>query len=247
MTVNDSSQLEGLRRIGRIVARTLVVMQRQAEPGMSTLELDLIGAKLLAKAGANSAPRQVYDFPGDTCISVNEQAAHGIPGERRLAAGDLVNIDVSAELDGYYADTGGSFVIPPSDERKDLLCETTLNARAAGIAAARAGQPINAVSRAIERVAQRAGLRVVRNLCSHGVGAALHEEPTIRNYYDPRDDERLHEGQVITIEPFLSTRSTHVRELADGWTLVGRKGSLFAQYEHTIVVTRNEAVIITLP
>lgn len=247
MTVNDSSQLEGLRRIGRIVARTLVAMQQQAEPGMSTRELDLIGAKLLAKAGAHSAPRQVYDFPGDTCISVNEQAAHGIPGERRLAAGDLVNVDVSAELDGYYADTGGSFVIPPSDERKDLLCEATLKARAAGIAAARAGQPINAVSRAIERVAQRAGLRVVRNLCSHGVGAALHEEPTIRNYYDPRDDERLHEGQVITIEPFLSNRSTHVRELSDGWTLVGRKGSLFAQYEHTIVVTRNEAVIITLP
>lgn len=247
MTLSNDSQLAGLRRIGRIVAQTLVAMQKHAEPGMTTLELDEFGARLLAVTGATSAPRRDYDFPGTTCISINEQAAHGIPGERRLCPGDVVNIDVSAELDGYYADTGGSFVIPPSDERKDLLCETTLKARAAGIAAARAGRAINTVSRAIERVAQRAGLRVVRNLCSHGVGAALHEEPTIRNYYDPRDDERLHEGQVITIEPFLSTHSTHVRELADGWTLVGRKGSLFAQYEHTIVVTRDEPVIITLP
>lgn len=247
MTLSNEVQLAGLKRIGRIVAQTLSAMQKHAEPGMSTRELDQFGARLLAKAGAVSAPIKDYDFPGATCISVNEEAAHGIPGERRLAAGDLVNIDVSAELDGYYADTGGSFVLPPSDEHKDRLCAATLQARDAGIAAARAGQRINAVSRAIERTAQHAGFRVIRNLCSHGVGIALHEEPTIRNYYDPRDTERLHEGQVITVEPFLSTKSRRVRELDDGWTLVGQAGSLFAQYEHTIVVTRGEPIIVTLP
>lgn len=247
MTLSNDSQLAGLRRIGRIVAQTLVAMQKHAEPGMTTLELDEFGARLLAVTGATSAPRRDYDFPGTTCISINEQAAHGIPGERRLCPGDVVNIDVSAELDGYYADTGGSFVLPPTDDRKQLLCATTVRARDAGIAAARAGQRLNTVGRAIERVAQRAGLRIVRNLCSHGVGAALHEEPTIRSYYDPRDDERLAEGQVITIEPFLSTRNTRVKELDDGWTLVGSQGSLFAQYEHTIVVTRGEPIILTLP
>lgn len=247
MIISNDTQLAKLRRIGRIVAQTLAAMQKHAELGMSTAELDRYGADLLEKAGATSAPRKDYDFPGATCISVNEEAAHGIPGKRRFAAGDLINVDVSAELDGYYADTGGSFVLPPSDEQKDLLCAATLQARAAGMVAARAGQRINIVSRAIERVAQRSGFRVLRNLCSHGVGAALHEEPTIRNYYDPRDTEQLLEGQVITIEPFLSTKNTRVKELEDGWTLVGSPGSLFAQYEHTIVVTRGEAIVITLP
>jgi methionyl aminopeptidase len=224
-------------------------MQKHAAVGITTRELDEYGARLLAQANAVSAPRKDYDFPGTTCISINEEAAHGIPGERRLNPGDLVNIDVSAELDGYYADTGGSFIVAPGegDARKQKLCAATLQARDAGIGMARAGQRLNAIGRAVERVAQRNGLRVVRNLCSHGVGAALHEEPTIRSYYDPRDDERLVEGQVITIEPFLSTKNVHVKELDDGWTLVGSPGSLFAQYEHTIVVTRGEPIILTLP
>ena len=229
------------------MAKTLESMQRYAEPGITTLELDQYGERLLAAAGAVSAPRKTYDFPGATCISINEEAAHGIPGPRKLAAGDMVNIDVSAELDGYYADTGGSFLIPPSDTLKEKLCEATLRARAAGIKAARAGEPINKVSRAIQRAAQMQGFKVVRNLSSHGVGAALHEEPTIRNYFDPRDTECLHAGQVITIEPFLSNCAHHVVELEDGWTLAGKPGSLFAQYEHTIVVTRGTPIIVTLP
>lgn len=247
MTLNNDAQLASLRCIGRIVAQTLAAMQKHAEPGMTTLELDDYGARLLAAAGVRSAPRKDYDFPGATCISINEEAAHGIPGARVLCAGDLVNIDVSGELDGYYADTGGSFVLPPSNERKQHLCETTLRARDAGIAAARAGQKLNTVGRVIERVAQRAGLRIVRNLCGHGVGLALHEEPTIRSYYDPRDDERLQPGQVITIEPFLSTKNVRVKELDDGWTLAGSPGALFAQHEHTIVVTKGEPIILTLP
>jgi methionyl aminopeptidase len=246
VTLTNDRQLQALKRAGQLVARTLEAMQRHAEPGMTTLELDQYGERLLTTAGAISAPRKTYDFPGATCISINEEAAHGIPGARKLAAGDMVNIDVSAELDGYYADTGGSFVIPPSNALKEKLCEATLRARAEGIKAARAGEPINKVSRAIQRAAQMRGFKVVRNLSSHGVGAALHEEPTIRNYFDPRDTECLHEGQVITIEPFLSTTSAHVVELDDGWTLAGKPGSLFAQYEHTIVITRNAPIVVTL-
>lgn len=245
MTLTTDRQLKALQRVGQLVARTLTAMQRYAQPGMTTLELDQYGERLLTAAGAVSAPRKTYDFPGATCISVNEEAAHGIPGLRKLAPGDMVNIDVSAELEGYYADTGGSFVIPSSDALKDRLCEATLRARAEGIKAARAGTPINSVSRAIQRAAQMRGFKVVRNLSSHGVGAALHEEPTIRNYFDPRDTECLHEGQVITIEPFLSTNCSRVVELDDGWTLAGNPGSLFAQYEHTIVITRGAPIVVT--
>jgi methionyl aminopeptidase len=245
MIVTNDRELKALKRIGRIVARTLQAMRLYAQPGMTTLELDRYGERLLTAAGAVSAPRKAYDFPGATCISINEEAAHGIPSARELTVGDMVNIDVSAELDGYYADTGGSFVIPPSDALKEKLCDATLRARAAGIKAARADEPINKVSRAIQQAAQMRGFNVVRNLSSHGVGAALHEEPTIRSYFDPRDTERLRDGQVITIEPFLSPHSQRVVELDDGWTLAGRPGSLFAQYEHTIVITRSAPIIVT--
>lgn len=229
-------------------------MQAYARVGMTTAELDSWGGQLLAQAGAESAPRRCYDFPGDTCISVNEEAAHGIPGDRVLQAGDLVNIDVSAALDDYFADTGGSFVLAGNDsdiqldaQMKRRLCAAALQARDVGVAAARAGQRLNRVGQLIERSIRATGFHNVRNLCGHGVGADLHESPTMRNHYDMRDTEVLIEGQVLTIEPFLSTNVSRVHETADGWTLVGRPSSLFAQYEHTLVVTRGAPIILTLP
>jgi methionyl aminopeptidase len=248
MVVANEIQLQGLQRIGRVVAQVLSAMQTHAQVGMSTAELDHMGAQLLAKAGATSAPRMSYDFPGDTCISVNDEAAHGVPGARALQAGDLINIDVSAELDGYFADTGGSFVLQPDAARdaiKQRLCSAALRARNAGVAAAQAGKRINEVGRCIERTVRASGFRIVRNVCGHGVGAALHEEPMMRNYYDARDTEVLCAGLVITIEPFLATNVSRVHELDDGWTLAGRPSSLFAQYEHSIVVTHGAPIILT--
>ena len=249
MIVSNDAQLQGLRRVGRLVAQILADMQAHARPGMSTAELDTLGGRWLEQAGAESAPRLCYGFPGHTCISVNEEAAHGIPGARLLAAGDLVNIDVSAMLDGYFADTGGSFVPAASDTTdsslKQRLCATALQARAAGIAAVCAGQRLNIIGKRIERAIHAAGFRNVRNLCGHGVGAALHEEPAMRNYYDSRDAGILQAGQVITIEPFLSTNVSRVHTLADGWTLAGRPSSLFAQHEHTLVVTQGQPLILT--
>lgn len=256
MIVTSDSQLQGLRRIGQVVARVLAAMRANAHPGMSTLALDELGGRLLQEAGAESAPRLCYDFPGHTCISINEEAAHGIPGERVMRAGDLVNIDVSAMLDGYFADTGGSFVLSPAATSptrsdtlvlKERLCVAALRARDVGVAAARAGERLNRIGKRIEQSINGSGFRNVRNLCGHGVGAALHEEPTMRNYFDERDTETLQPGQVITIEPFLSTNVSRVRELDDGWTLAGRPSSLFAQFEHTLVVTRDQPIIVTLP
>lgn len=247
MTISSEDDVIALKRIGRIVSLVLHEMLNALEPGMTTRELDALGAQLLAQHGARSAPQLTYNFPGATCISINEEAAHGIPGDRRIEPGDVVNIDVSAEMDGYFADTGGTRVVPPVSAIKTRLCYATHTALNEAMKQARAGQPLNAIGAAIEKVAKRYQFRIIENLASHGVGRALHEEPTqILGYYDARDRRVLQEGMVITIEPFLSTKSRIVHEAADGWTLKGVLGNLSAQYEHTMIITRGEPIVVTL-
>lgn len=246
MTIESQSDVEGLQRVGRVVARTLHEMLALIEPGMTTRELDDMGARMLAQAGARSAPQLTYGFPGATCISINEEAAHGVPGDRVINAGDIVNIDVSAEMDGYFADTGGTRVVPPESTLKTRLCHASRTALDEAMRQARAGRPLNGIGAAIERVARRHKFRIIENLGSHGVGRALHEEPeSIPGYFDPSDKRILKEGMVITIEPFLSTRSRWVEEADDGWTLVGGAGNLSAQYEHTMIITRGNPIVVT--
>lgn len=246
MTIESQADVEGLQRIGSIVSRVLDEMLKAAEPGMTTRELDAIGERLLETYGARSAPRLTYDFPGATCISINEQAAHGIPGDRVLAPGDVLNVDVSAELNGYFADTGGTTVLPPTSSQKKLLCHAAQTALANAMQVARAGRPMNVIGGAIQKTAKRFGFKVIENLGSHGVGRALHEEPEhIAGYFDPSDTRMLKEGMVITIEPFMSTKSRLVAEAGDGWTLVGAKGNLSAQFEHTLIITRGEPIVVT--
>lgn len=247
MTIQNQSDIVALQHIGRIVSLVLHRMLDSVEPGMTTRELDDIGERLLSEHGARSAPRLAYDFPGSTCISVNEEAAHGVPGDRIIRPGDMVNVDVSAELGGYFADTGGTMVVPPGSPIKTRLCHATRLALAEAIKVARAGQPINRIGRAIEHVANTHRLRIIENLGGHGVGRAIHEEPEhIAGYYDAGDQRILKEGMVIAIEPFLSTKSRMVAEADDGWTLVGKPGNLSAQYEHTLIVTRSEPIILTV-
>lgn len=246
MTIETHDDVVALRRIGRIVSLTLQRMLDAAEPGMTTLELDLLGERLLQEHGARSAPRLTYNFPGSTCISINEEAAHGIPGARVIRAGDVLNVDVSAELDGYFADTGGTTVVPPTTAQKTRLCHATRAALGEAMKVARSGQPINRIGAAIERTAKAYGFKVIENLGSHGVGRALHEEPEhIPGYFDPSDKRTFREGMVITIEPFLSTRSRVVTETDDGWTLAGTKGNLSAQYEHTMIITNGAPIVVT--
>jgi methionyl aminopeptidase len=248
MSIESEADLIALRKIGRIVANCLQAMGRALEPGITTLEMDEIGRKYLEFYGARSAPLLTYNFPGTTCISVNEEAAHGIPGSKVLNASDLVNIDVSAELDGYFADTGGSFIIPPESDLKRNLCLATKRALKLAMKEAIAGKPLNAVERAIESEARRNQLTVIENLGSHGVGRALHEEPGfIPGYCDPKDKRVLKLNQVITIEPFLSTGAREVFDTGDGWTLATNKRHLTAQYEHTLVITKGQPLIMTLP
>ena len=247
MTIETDEDFQYLKAIGRIVAVTLKEMVSRTEPGMTTLELDQIGKGLLEYYGAKSAPKMTYNFPGYTCISVNEEAAHGIPGGRVIQPGDIVNIDVSAEKDGYYADTGGSFVVPPSNFLKDKLISSTKLALNEACRHAKAGSPLNVIGKSIQKVAKRKGFKIIKNLCSHGVGRGLHEEPKeIPGYFDPADRRTLHNGLVITIEPFLSTKSSFVNESSDGWTLVGHKKNLSAQFEHTMIITKGQPVLLTV-
>ncbi len=248
MSINSEKDLDGLRKVGQIVARCLRYMQSKLEPGITTAELDDLGGRFLEIHGAKSAPRLTYNFPGNTCISVNEEAAHGIPGSRLLQAGDLVNIDVSAELEGYFADTGGSAVIPPESKLHLHICAVARQALENAMLEARSGAKLNRIGHAIETEAIRNGFTVIENLRSHGVGRALHESPKfIAGYYDKRDKRILRENQVITIEPFISSGAREVFENGDGWTLVTNPGIFTAQYEHTIVITKGKPLIMTLP
>lgn len=246
MTIETQDDVVALKRVGRIVSLVLQRVLDAANPGMTTRDLDLIGERLLEEHGARSAPRLTYNFPGATCISINEQAAHGVPGDRVIRAGDVLNVDVSAELDGYFADTGGTTVVPPSTPQKTRLCHATRMALTEAMKSARAGHPINGIGAAIERTAKAYGFKIIENLGSHGVGRALHEAPEhIPGYFDPADKRTLKEGMVITIEPFLSTKSRVVTEMPDGWTLVGANGNLSAQYEHTMIITKGAPIVVT--
>lgn len=254
MTIDREDQLEGLKAIGRIVAQALEAMRAAAEPGMTTAELDAVGARLLETEGARSAPMLAYNFPGATCISVFPAIAHGIPNETRLAEGQLINIDVSAERNGYFADTGASFVLqvgdrPIEDKRLERLCRDGKRALWTGIRQVKTGARLAAPGEAIEAFAKANRYSLIRNLASHGVGASLHEDPKeIPTWRDPSERRKIHEGLVFTLEPFLSFGAQWAvdEQDGDGWTLFADRPAPTVQYEHTMVATRNGAVITTL-
>lgn len=246
MPVASPEELEGMERASRVVSEILSELASGVRAGVTTGELDARAAELLEAEGARSAPIVTYDFPGATCISVSPAIAHGIPGEREIREGELVNIDVSAEVDGYFGDVGATIPVPPVSDEARALCRATREALELSVAVIGPDVRLNAVGRAVEAVARKRGFRVIRNLCGHGVGRSLHEEPhRILNYFDPTDRRRFREGNVVTIEPFLSTGADAVTEGPDGWTLSTPDGSPAAQYEHTVVVTAEGRRILT--
>lgn len=248
MTVSSDDDLVGLKKIGRIVADTLEVMGRAIEPGMTERELDQIGRDYLNAAGARPAPELVYGFPGATCISVNERIAHGIPGDRRVRAGDLVNIDVSAEKDGYFSDTGASFAVPPVTQAVQRLCRDGRRAMWTGLRQVSTGKPFAGIGQAVGTFARQNGYTLVRNLASHGVGLSLHEEPTeIATWPDASERRIMTDGLVFTVEPFLSLGAEFAEDGDDGWTLYSQPRAPTVQYEHTVVATRNGPLVLTTP
>jgi methionyl aminopeptidase len=248
MTITKQDELDGLKEVGRVVANAMQSMAKALEPGMTTRELDEIGRAHLEREGAVSAPEVTYGFPGATCISVNDEVAHGIPGDRILAAGDLVNIDVSACKNGYFADTGATFRMPPVRPSLDQLCRDGRRALQIGIAQVGHDKPLAGIGKAIGRFASERGYTLIRNLASHGVGRALHEEPAeIATWPTRGDRRRMHRGLVLTVEPFLSRGGIWATDGEDDWTLYSQPPGPVVQYEHTVVATDRGAIIVTLP
>lgn len=247
MIIKTEEDLEGLKAIGFIVARVRDALVKACVPGITTKELDELCGKLLAEKGAVSAPISMYDFPGYCCISVNEEVAHGIPGSRVINDGDLVNIDVSAVMDGYYGDTGISFVVGNGNPELEKLCEVAKEAFDNAMLKVKAGSKLANIGKAVAATANNHNLKVIKNLTGHGIGRSLHEEPHhILNYFDPTERQLLKEGLVLAVEPFISQRAQNVTDTGDGWTFVTPDRSFVAQYEHTIVVTKDKPMILTL-
>lgn len=246
MSIQNEHDLVCLKRIGGIVAEAREAMIKAVKSGMTTRELDELGGNILKKHGAKSAPALTYGFPGHTCISVNHVVAHGVPSDEVLQEGDVVNIDVSAELDGYYADTGASIVVGRGEAWKELLCQCAENSLYKALDSARAGSKISQIGRIVHNEAKRSGFTVIKNLTGHGIGKSLHEEPDhILNYYDKWDKRLLTDGLVLAVETFISTGAQFAEDDKDGWSIVTPDRSYVAQYEHTIVVTKGAPIILT--
>lgn len=247
MSITKEAELIGMKKASEAVARTLKEMSAYARPGMTTKQLDDYGATILADLGARSAPYLTYGFPGWTCISVNNEFCHGIPSDSRmLKEGDLVNIDVSAELDGFWSDNGGSFVLGEDINQHQKLVDASKQILQKAIDHIKGGVRISDIGYLIETEAKKRGYKVIKNLTGHGIGRSLHEEPSdIANFRDRFNPARFRKNSVVAIETFISTSSTYAETLNDGWTMVGNKGGFMAQHEHTIVVTEGKPIILT--
>jgi methionyl aminopeptidase len=245
MNVANEADIAGLKDSGRAVRAAFNAMVAATEAGITTLELDQIGAKVLKQHDAKSAPQLYYDFPGATCISVNEEAAHGIPGDRVVQMGDMINIDVSANCRGYVADMGQSFIVGEGTAEQLRICDGVQKAVAAAMAQVRADRSLNVIGQAVQKVADELGYTIVRNLGSHGVGRNIHEEPSYVPLDNPDERRVLTQGMVLTIEPFFSTGVEWVLEEDDGWTLTVPPGNLVAQFEHTLIVTDSAPLVVT--
>lgn len=246
MIAKNEEEINGLKEIGRICGMIRNELVAYTKPGITTQELDDLAKDFFEREGAQSAPIEIYDFPGHVCISVNEEVAHGIPGERVIQEGDIVNIDVSGSKDGYFADTGISFVVGQGDPRAHLVCDVAKEAFDAGLLKAKPGSKLSGLGKAVHNTARRHGLTVIKDLTGHGIGRSIHEEPEhVLNYFSRWDDEILVDGLVIAFEPFISTLEEEVEQADDGWTLFTEE-SIVAQYEHTLIITNDGPIITTL-
>lgn len=245
MSIGSHADWAGLRAVSEVTRQTLALLAREVRPGVSTGALDQIARRFLESRGARSAPAAVYGFPGTVLISINDEVVHGVPGQRRINAGDLVSLDVTVELNGYVADAARSLVVPPGGDTAHRLVACARAAFDAALDVATAGTRVNAIGRAVQREVRRQGFAVVKGLAGHGVGRTIHEPPSVPNEWDPTQTDVLTDGLVITIEPMVAAGAGRPVEAADGWTIRTRDRSLAAHYEDTIVITQGRPIVLT--
>jgi methionyl aminopeptidase len=239
--------IDRIRVAGRVAAQALREVGRHVAAGVTTDELDRLGHEFLVAHGAYPSTLGYKGFPKSLCTSVNEVVCHGIPDSTRLRDGDIVNIDITAYIDGVHGDTDATYLVGEVAEEDRLLVERTEEALRRAIAAVRPGRPINVIGRVIESYARRFDYGVVREFTGHGIGTAFHSGLVIPHYDDPHADRLIEEGMTFTIEPMLNLGTREWEMWDDGWTVVTRDRRKSAQFEHTILVTDGEPEILTLP
>jgi methionyl aminopeptidase len=245
MSINGPEELASMRAAGAIVRRMLEAMKRAVRPGISTAELDQVGAAVMREHGAQSAPQLVYKFPGVNCISLNEEAVHGIPGDRSVQEGDLLKLDVTIEKDGFMADAAETVAVGEVSDEKQRLMVCAERAFNKAMLVARAGFRVSEIGRVVEREVRRSGFSVIRDLGGHGIGRTIHEEPRVPNYADPEASQIMREGLVITVEPIIAAGSGRAVVAKDGWTVRTADRRASAHYEHTLVITKGQPILLT--
>ena len=245
MSIQDEQELRALREAGRVVRQVLEAMKAEVRPGVTTRLLDGVGRRVMEENGANSAPSKVYKFPGATCISLNDEAVHGIPRDRELREGDLVKLDVTVEKNGYMADAAITVPVGTVSSQAERLIACAERAFQKAMLVARAGYRVLEIGRMVEREVRKAGFAVIRELGGHGIGRTIHELPHVPNYPDPNAQQILNEGLVITVEPIITAGSGRVFTDKDGWTVRTRDGQISAHFEHTLVITAGAPILLT--
>jgi methionyl aminopeptidase len=245
LSIQDEQELISLKAAGRVVRLVLDAMKAEVRPGVTTRYLDEIGARVMQENGARSAPAMVYQFPGSSCISLNDEAVHGIPGEGKLREGDLVKLDVTVEKDGYMADAAITVPVGSVSSQAEQLMACAERAFHKAMLVARAGFRVFEIGKIVEREVRKSGFAVVRELGGHGIGRTIHESPHVPNYADPHARQIMNEGLVITVEPIISSGSGQVFTDKDGWTVRTSDQALSAHFEHTLVVTSGAPILLT--
>ena len=245
MSIDNPEDLTAMRNAGSVVRLMLQAMEQAVRPGITTEELDAVGTAVMLQHGARSAPSLVYDFPGTSCISVNDEAVHGIPGARRLQEGDVVKLDVTIEKSGFMADAAVTVAVGRISEENRRLIACAERAFQKAMLVARAGFRVSEIGRVIEREVRRNGFSVIRELAGHGIGRTIHEEPRVPNYADPHANQILTEGMVITVEPIIAAGSSRAITAKDGWAVCTADGKASAHYEQTLMITKGRPELLT--
>lgn len=243
--IKSQDEIEKIARACKIVAQVLRDLREIVKPGVTTKDVEIFVEKKIAEKGAIPAFKGYRNYPSSVCTSVNDQVVHGIPSNLRLKDGDILSIDLGVYLDGFYGDGAVTLPVGRISPAAERLLRVTEEALYKGIEKARPGNRVSDISSSIQRYVESHGYSVVRTFVGHGIGRSLHEEPQVPNYGNPGHGPRLREGMTLAIEPMVNEGTYEVKILDDGWTAVTADGSLSAHYEHTIVITKNSARILT--
>jgi methionyl aminopeptidase len=244
--IKNYDEVSLMRKAGKIVGETLLLLEKKIKPSMTTAELDRIAEEFITKHGAKPSFKGLYGFPSSLCISVNDQVIHGIPGQYALKEGDIVSIDCGAYINGFHGDAARTFPVGNVTSEAQRLIDITRNSFFRGIRCANVGNSLSDISYEIQSYVEAAGFSVVRDFVGHGIGTKVHEDPNVPNFGKSGKGPKLVDGMVLAIEPMVNAGKHKVKTLKDGWTVVTRDSSLSAHYENTVAILSDGPEILTL-